>query len=257
MGLDVKGKSMPGLITMNEHGETGTASLKDQQRRAGDAVQPEDSGKPILNGGQSLPQLDGPAESRNGLMPNGSQLDVASRDKALASATKAPPEIKHITDGFQPFSKLLTRTAQECHNDLLELINNLADIEVPSQEGAPVVNGLGSHAMQNGAVNASPQSVQKRKMMFEWADMHRKRFIKLLVLSQWSRQAAQVSKLIDILNWAREQEVSYNDAAYWIGAQKANSDNWKVRNPDIKTALEVLSTGKVSWIPEVSFPVLD
>lgn len=242
---------------MNEHGEAGTVSLKDPQRRSGDAVQPEGPGKPLINGGQgNLPQLDGPVESRNGHMANGLQTEAAGRADAVALATQEPPEIRHVTEGFQPFSKLLTRTAQECRNDLLDLINNLADIEMPAHDPPPAVNGLGVHAMQNGAVNASPQSAQKRKMVLEWADMHRKRFIKLLVLSQWSRQAAQVSKLIDILNWAREQDQAYNDAAFWVGAQKANSDGWKVRNPDIKTALEVLSTGKVSWLPEVCGPPL-
>lgn len=78
-------------------------------------------------------------------------------------------------------------------------------------------------------------------------------FIKLWILSQWSRQAEDVSKLIDIWTWQREAMEKFENAAYFTGDIKISMQSAKMPNPDIKTALEVLSTGKASWMPDLNY----
>ncbi|KAF7586354.1 mediator complex subunit [Aspergillus hancockii] len=81
----------------------------------------------------------------------------------------------------------------------------------------------------------------------------RNEFIKLLVLSQWSRQAADVSKLIDLQNFIRTRHHAYTGALQWVGDMKRDLVQAQVANPDLKTALEVLSKGKAMSMSDLGY----
>ncbi|OCK78559.1 MED14-domain-containing protein [Lepidopterella palustris CBS 459.81] len=164
-----------------------------------------------------------------------------------------PPEIRHITETFIPFSTLLTRVAQECFNGLSDVLTQMAELPVPQQPVSSLTNGIGSHGMANGSGNMSENNVQKKLKLMHFADEHRNRFIKLLVLSMWGRHGTDMSKIIDVVSWLREQEACYADAAYWLGQIKLEMAAARIPHPDIKTALEVLSTGKAPWMPDLGY----
>ncbi|KAL5332636.1 mediator complex subunit MED14-domain-containing protein [Aspergillus crustosus] len=181
-----------------------------------------------------------PVELQNGsLHTNRTRLggsresDRLNRTKAV-SFTSEPPGLQHITQGFFPFSKLVDRSVQQCWNDLSDLVNELAEIRISSR-------------------NSSPENVQKKLRALEFTQSKRGDFIKLLVLSQWSRQAADVSKLIDIQNFIRAQHQGYSNALQYMGDMKRDLVRAQVANPDLKTALEVLSRGEVTSMPDLGY----
>lgn len=245
-------RSMPGILIMNQNGAEGAGGVKEAQDRNGNSGASFGDMKTMVNGDRAIPQLDRPADANNAVTLNGKHLYTAGQVDIPSSLLDLPPEIRHITETYQPFSKLLTRVAQECFNSLSELLTRMAEMPVSQQPGGQLTNGVSSHAMTNGAGNTSTNNVHKKIMMMRFADDQRTRFIKLLVLSQWGRQAEEVGKLIDVVAWTREQEECYDHAAYWLGDLKLQMAGAKISNPDIKTALEVLSTGKTPWMPDVS-----
>lgn len=157
-----------------------------------------------------------------------------------------PFELPHITQGFFPFGTLVNRAVQQCWNDLSELITELAAIRVPSD--APAA----SSANGKSAGNQTSENVQKKLRVLSFAHAKRAEFIKLLVLSQWSRQASDVSNLIDIQGFIRTRHQAYAAAVQYVGEMKRDLVRAQVANPDLKTALEVLSKGRVTSLPDVS-----
>ena len=220
-----------------------------------------------VNAGGTKPRAD-VQDSRNGIthppgstgnIQNGSVhvnggMDAQDHKAAVVPAVSAQnlPELLHITQGFFPFSTLINRSVQQCWNDLSELITELAEVQVPSQGSSSPTSNL------NGKPpgNQSPENIQKKLRVLNFAHAKRAEFIKLLVLSRWSRQAADVSKLIDLQNFIRIRHQAYVGALQSIGDMKRDLVQAQVANPDLQTALEVLSKGQVASMSDVNHPVL-
>jgi mediator of RNA polymerase II transcription subunit 14 len=93
--------------------------------------------------------------------------------------------------------------------------------------------------------------VQKKMLWLAFAQEKQAQWIKAMVLTLWSRQAEQVSRAIDLKVWLDSQKW-YSDTAFQeLGEIKRSMEGAKLRNPDIATALEALTTGKASWMPDV------
>jgi mediator of RNA polymerase II transcription subunit 14 len=167
-------------------------------------------------------------------------------DETVEIVPTLPFKLPHITQGFFPFGTLVNRSVQECWNELSELIAELATIQVPASVGSMPTNG-------KPAGNQSSENVHKKLRLLDFAHAKRAEFIKLLVLSQWSRQAADVSRLIDIQGFIRTRHQSYDAALQYVGEVKRDLVRAQVANPDLKTAVEVLSKGRVASLPDVSF----
>lgn len=167
-------------------------------------------------------------------------------DETAEIVPTLPFKLPHITQGFFPFGTLVNRSVQECWNELSELIAELATIQVPASGSSMPTNG-------KPAGNQSSENVHKKLRLLDFAHAKRAEFIKLLVLSQWSRQAADVSRLIDIQGFIRTRHQSYDAALQYVGEVKRDLVRAQVANPDQKTAVEVLSKGRVASLPDVSF----
>ncbi|KAF9887579.1 mediator complex subunit [Aspergillus nanangensis] len=164
-------------------------------------------------------------------------------------AATDPPALAQITQGFFPFSKLINRSVQQCWNDLSDLVTELAEIQVTSQDAASLAVNTNGKSLGN----QSSENTQKKLRILDFAHSKRAEFIKLLVLSQWSRQASDVSKLIDIQNFIRTRHQAYTTALQCIGDMKRDLVQAQVANPDLRTALEVLSRGKVASMPNLGY----
>ena len=202
------------------------------------------------------PQLDGGHDMANGVYTNGnSAITTESQSNTLAAMDslvgQLPPEIEHITYGYLPFSKLITRLVQDTFNGLTDVITDMSDLQVPQSNHHAPHNHLNS--LPNGIAtgNSSQANFQKKLRMLDFAQDRRSQFIKILVLSQWSRQAEAIGKVIDLRVWLDGQRRIYDDAANWTGELKRILAPRKMLNPDLKTALEALSLGKASWLPDV------
>lgn len=260
-GADEVG-AMPGII-MEDPGMNGaTTSFREAERRTnGGPADYEimDDKRKVLEGlTNGTSQLNGVATSRNGVLTNGDPRSpggvVVAPSDAINHSHQLPPEIEHITFGYLPLSKLITRLVQESFNDLTEVINDMSAMQIPQQTQQVNSNYL-NHVNGNVTGASSQTNVQKKLRLLNFAQDRRAQFIKLLVLSQWSRQAGDVSKAIDLKVWLDRQKGLYEDAGGWMGELKRNLGPAKMPSPDLRTALEVLSTGKASWLPDVG-PVM-
>lgn len=162
-----------------------------------------------------------------------------------------PPEILHMADGFLPLSALITRFVQKTHYDLSAKILELAQMPVLSS----AVNGNALHAQVD---DNSAENINKKHRLLEFAQNAHADWVKAYVLTSWSRNSENVGKLID-LKWNLDQQAGlYLQAARHMGSLKLelggsvnNPGGAGIPNPDLKTALQILSSGKAPWMPEV------
>ncbi|KAJ5650019.1 Mediator complex subunit Med14 [Penicillium longicatenatum] len=230
---------MPGVIMEN-------AGVDGSLRQSG--LNDTTNGAPSHDKSHQLPApINGPVHV-NGMSKDVTALSQTSKTAAQSMDRPATAfELPHITQGFFPFGTLVNRAAQQCWIDLSELVTELASVSVSSETSSlPAANGkpLGNQSVEN---------VNKKVRILDFAHAKRAEFIKLLVLSQWSRQATEVSRLIDIQGFIRARHQAYLSAVQYVGEMKRDLVRAQVANPDLKTALEVLSKGRVVTLPDLGY----
>ncbi|OAX80806.1 hypothetical protein ACJ72_04860 [Emergomyces africanus] len=182
--------------------------------------------------------------------------DVNSLSSASFGDDSLPPELVHISQGFFSLGHLINRAAQQCWNDLTDLIAHLADPQTDSSNpasqaaSAPITTTNGKYRPSS---TSAAENAQRKLRILEFAQAKRADFIKILVLSQWSRRAADVGRLIDIQAFIRMRYDCYNGAILSVGEMKRDLIRAQTSNPDLGMALEVLSTGKVAAMQERAF----
>lgn len=251
--------AMPGIL-LDQSSMNGVMMGDDPSRHLSNGVSPALTNQ--NDRGRNLAHLSNGVPMSNGIGPNrdtandaghgpGGALPLTSSSRGLDKMTQLPPEIQHITQDFIPLAKLINRSVQQCFNELTELVNELADLEKEQTSQSNQVNG---RILPNGAPvsHQSPKSIRKKERILNFAQNQRAWFIKLLVLSQWSRNAGEVSKVIDLFAWINSQKNHYDMASLSMGQLKRDLAQAQLPNPDLRTALEVLSTGTVAALPDVS-----
>ncbi|KAJ9357254.1 mediator complex subunit MED14-domain-containing protein [Paecilomyces variotii] len=238
---------MPGIIMDDANASGSRLGLNPSNRQNGITNSSTDNG---VKGGDRGDSKDVSYDRDGGVFNSNNHDGVKSqRESTSGSASMRVPELPHITQGFFPYAQLVNRAVQQCWNDLVDVMNELAETQVPSQNLEPqssLVNG-------KTAGNQSAENVHKKMRLLEFAQAKRAEFIKLLVLSQWGRRAAEVSKLIDIQNFIRTRHMAYSGALQRVGDMKRDLVQAQVANPDLKTAAEVLSKGKVAALPDLGY----
>ncbi|PNS21311.1 hypothetical protein CAC42_1090 [Sphaceloma murrayae] len=249
---------MPGRLVMDVKEPQGLGGLKrdgshlsqssegrEQKRVASDASRAQ------LNGG--------PAPPTNAARIPGTTTNGASQHDGGKATTKAeagsrdelreapPPELEHYRDTLVPFGKMVERMAQQTYFDLSEAIESLADVHIDPQ--AQLTNGVGTQIPQD----KSRQSVDKKLRLLNFAQQHKDRFIKALVLSDWARNMDEMATLIDVSMFLRKQDWATHGAADGIQRLKENMIGAKMPNPNIEGALELLSTGQAPWMPDLGY----
>ena len=187
----------------------------------------------------------------NGTFPTPTETQRKTSAAIENLAGQLPPEIEHITFGYVPFSTLISRLVQETFNGLTDVINDMSELPIPQPSLNGSLSHLNHHNNGNGATGDA--NVQKKLRMLNFASDRRAQFIKILILSKWARQAEAVSKVIDLNVWASNRRQEYQACVSWMGELKRRLGPLRDPNPDIKTALEVLSLGKASWLPDLGY----
>ncbi|KAF4122600.1 hypothetical protein GMORB2_6907 [Geosmithia morbida] len=162
-----------------------------------------------------------------------------------------PDDIAHITEGFVPLSRLFSRLAQNTHNLLQNKIIELAEKPLP----ASALNGSAgaAHNAATAADDMSNENVRKKEILLKFAqDMHGK-WVKALVVAEWSRKASMVSKLIDLKWHTDQQRLLYDIMLDRIVNVKRDLTFARMPSPDLKTALSILSTGSAPWMPDLYY----
>ena len=254
-------ENMPGVI-MENGSRNGSHTNHDRDQRLnginGTSHSPEktqDKGKGRVEPQQNVTPIS--PIIPNGLGMNGSVLEapryldsshVVSQD-LQDRVGKLPPEILHITQGYMPLSALISRLAQKTHNGLSDTILQMAQMPSP----ASAVNGNASHSTP--VDDNSMENINKKLRMLTFAQDAHTEWVKALVITEWSRKSDDVSKVIDLRIHLNKQRDFYDSAIHDMSMLKRGLPEARVPNPDLKTALQVLSTGKAPWMPEVCFNI--
>ncbi|KAJ8115267.1 hypothetical protein ONZ43_g4708 [Nemania bipapillata] len=159
-----------------------------------------------------------------------------------------PDEIQHITQGFVPVGRLLSRLAQQTHNQLEDEIMALARMPMPPS------------AMNGNTINTdlslddnSIQNIDKKVRLLNFVQARHEEWVKALIIANWSRKAEPVSKLIDLMHHINTTRHIYQESLDHMITIKRDITWFRIPNPDLRTALHVLSTGQAPWMPELNY----
>ncbi|KAF2968745.1 hypothetical protein GQX73_g4846 [Xylaria multiplex] len=175
------------------------------------------------NGLVSHPENQAAADSN--LVPNGNTANAGGSQSPAPFTSRMndlPDEIQHITQGFVPLSVLLSRLAQQTHNQLSDEIMALAKMPMPLS--AMNGNTIGADVSSD---DTSPENLNKK--------------------------AEPVSKLIDLMHHINKTRAIYQGSLDYMINIKRDLTYARIPNPDLRTALQVLSTGQAPWMPELNY----
>lgn len=164
-----------------------------------------------------------------------------------------PIEVRQLTQHFRPFHKLVHRSVQQTWNSFSEVIDQLSDITVVPTATAPSASY--AKAQINGAIpgDQSHENLEKKDRLLRFQQDQRALFIKFLVLHDWYKRSRGIDQAIEISMWMHEQRSHFAHAADFIGNMKRELALWQVPNPDLKTAAEILSRGRVSALSDLGY----
>jgi len=163
-----------------------------------------------------------------------------------AQMNQLPPEIEHIVFGCVSLSKILERLSVQTYSQLSQKIQELAQMPLPTPK--PYVNG---NAVQGVEDDKDVANILKKQRLLQFAEAKHAEWVKALVIANWSRRAHEVGKLIDLQVYLRQQKMLYLGAVDDMSWLKRDLTQARLRSPDLKTAVAVLSTGKASWMPDL------
>lgn len=155
-----------------------------------------------------------------------------------------PEEIEHISADILPLNLILSRLAQYSHAKLQDTILALAAKPLPQQ-----ANGNGHY--QSAGEDSSQESLDKKALLISTIQDLHTRWVKALVIANWSKKADGVSRLIDIRTHLASKLDEFTRLFFAMIHNKQELRWAKLPSPDIKTAWRVLCAGEVSYMPEV------
>ena len=235
---------MPGVLTM----ESGASHFQSTNH--------DRSNGTLTNGAPDPPNgLAGHAGSHGAAgtdaVPNGTISNIGDSQPPASFTSRMndlPDEIQHITQGFVPLSVLLSRLAQQTHNQLGDEIMALAKMPVPSS----AMNGNITGA-ENSSDDNSPENLNKKVRLLNFVQERHGEWVKALIIANWSRKAQPVSKLIDLMHHINKTRAIYQGSLDYMINIKRDLTFARIPNPDLRTALHVLSTGQAPWMPELNY----
>lgn len=192
-------------------------------------------------------------DRNSGATMNGDTALRSNNAPNMANGTPAswrmndlPDEVRHITEGFVPLGVLLSRLAQMTHNQVQGKILELAKVPLPP---ASVLTGTSS----GKADDAIGESIYKKQVLLNFIQDTHAKWVKALVITSWSRKVGDVSKLIDLMAHINEHRMCYEDTLGTLIDLKRDLVGARLPNPDLQTALQVLATGEVPWLPDFNY----
>lgn len=126
-----------------------------------------------------------------------------------------PPPIPHITENYVSLSALVCRLTEAAYLDLTTLLDSLP----------------------------TDSDVGKKRRLLDYCITTRQQFIKVMVLVMWYRQCTGISRCIDVVSFLDGQKHCFGNVVSALRHVRSDMVAARVRNPDIKSAVDVLSTG--------------
>ncbi|OAX41796.1 MED14-domain-containing protein [Rhizopogon vinicolor AM-OR11-026] len=130
-------------------------------------------------------------------------------------------ELPVVLDGQVPLGDLLSRVVQAIYAELSELVETLPN-------------------MSDGA---------RKRTLADWVVTTKKQVVKLYAITKWARDAETVQKCMNITAFLMNQNQQFEDVMRGLTYAKDSLDPARLRNHDLLTSLDVLTTGTYQRLP--------
>ena len=238
---------------------TGSSDLKKDRSQAQEA-----GANPHAQAVDNVPaaQTNGTApHPANGLLTNGAPAENsqhlpntngASSAMAVASSSaQGPPPLDQSwrdSEQNKSLGKLIVRASQQCYYDLNRTLDEMSAVPIDPPT-TQLSNGATPHAVED----TYEASLTKKRLIMDFSNNQRDRFTKLLVLTDWARNAEEKARLIDVKVELDKQRGYFERAENAILEIKRKMRAARVPAPNIEGAMEILATGKASWVPDMNY----
>lgn len=163
----------------------------------------------------------------NGHKASSGTVDVSgpstSNEFHETSLEELERELPVVYDGQVPLGDLLSRVTQAIYAELLEMAETLPNM---SKEA-------------------------RARTIADWVVKTKKQVVKLYAVVKWSRDADTVQKAMNITAFLMNQNQQFLDAIDSLARARDNLDPARLRNHDLLTSLDVLTTGSYRRLPSV------
>ncbi|KAH9945691.1 MED14-domain-containing protein [Amylocystis lapponica] len=132
-------------------------------------------------------------------------------------------ELPMVFDGQVPLGELVARMAQSIYAEVTELAETLPNMS---------------------------DSARKRTLV-DWVVQTKRQVVKLYAVVKWARDADVVQKAMNVTAFLMDQNRQFEDALHGLKYAKESLDPARLRNHDLLTSLDVLTTGSYRRLPSV------
>ncbi|KAH9924917.1 MED14-domain-containing protein [Fomitopsis serialis] len=151
-------------------------------------------------------------------LPNGSTITNGFHDLPVEELER---ELPVVYDGQVPLGELVSRVVQAIYAELSELAETLPNMS----------------------------DAARKRTLADWVVKTKKQVVKLYAIVKWSRDAGVVQKAMNITAFLMDQNRQFEDAIHGLKYAKDSLDPARLRNHDLLTSLDVLTTGSYRRLP--------
>ncbi|TFY60186.1 hypothetical protein EVJ58_g5313 [Rhodofomes roseus] len=130
-------------------------------------------------------------------------------------------ELPVVYDGQVPLGELVSRVVQAIYAELSELAETLPNMS----------------------------DAARKRTLADWVVKTKKQVVKLYAVVKWSRDAGVVQKAMNITAFLMDQNRQFEEAIHGLKYAKESLDPARLRNHDLLTSLDVLTTGSYRRLP--------
>ncbi|KAF9070889.1 mediator complex subunit MED14-domain-containing protein [Rhodocollybia butyracea] len=156
--------------------------------------------------------VDNPTAIVNGTYQNG---DVKPSVEQLEA------ELPMVFDGQVNLGDLLSRVMQAIYTELTEMSETLPNMS----------------------------DTARKRTLADWVVKTKKQVVKLYAIVKWSRDADTVQKCMNITAFLMDQNRQFEDALHGLNYARESLDAARLRNHDLLTSLDVLTSGTYQRLP--------
>jgi hypothetical protein len=249
ISASTEARTMPGII-MN-HAGAESAPREDAHHPGVAKSSTVENTVHGINGGAVMPLSSKTLDLRNGVEANGASVHSEQQKREAGVLLDLPPEVRQLLESdLVSFPRLIQRAAQQCYSSLAQILREMSELPNAPLQNQVNVNGGTSLIHRDG--DNKIEVPNKKLKMIQFTDEQQTIFAKLLIIAQWAPHTPDVRKLMQLWAWIKQQSDIHEQAPLRTRWLLSLSRPWKEPPPDIRTALEVLSTGKADWMPDVS-----
>ncbi|CAA7259201.1 unnamed protein product [Cyclocybe aegerita] len=130
-------------------------------------------------------------------------------------------ELPVVYDGQIPLGDLLSRVSQSIYGELSELAETMPNMS----------------------------DTARKRVLADWVVKTKKQVVKLYAVAKWSRDADTIQKCMNITAFLMTQNQQFDDTIGSLARTKEALDPARLRNHDLLTSLDVLTTGSYLRLP--------